>query len=95
MYLELGTYNLGTYSLAQPIWDLGTHSLRWLWGWGREDTNIDIFGVGDLQSGNLQSRATDLGSLNAFIALLRGAGVLRTVILMYLALVTYSLRNYN
>ena len=28
MYLGLGTYSLGTYSLAQPILDLATHSLH-------------------------------------------------------------------
>ena len=53
----LGTYSLGTYILGQPILDLATHSLHW----GLQS--------GDLQSGNLYSRATDFGSRNTLIAL--------------------------
>lgn len=38
-----------------------------VWGGGPEDTSTDVFGVGDLQTGNLQSRATDFGSSHPLI----------------------------
>ena len=97
MYLGLGTYSLGTYSLAQPMLDLATYSLRWLgaelqrililmyldlvtWSLGTYNLEQPILDLAthslhcnlqpeDLQSKNLQSRATDFGSRNALIAL--------------------------
>ena len=41
-------------------------------GGAPQHTNIVVFGVGDLQSGNLQSRATDFGSHNTRIVLVGG-----------------------
>ena len=42
-----------------------------------------MFGVGDLQSGDLQSRATDFGSHNALIALVGGGGPEDTNIVVF------------
>ena len=70
MYLKLGAYNLGAYSLAQPIWDLAAHSLRWLVGW-HADSNSDVFGVRAYSHG-AYSRASDLASRNALTALVVG-----------------------
>ena len=44
MYLGLGTYSLGTYSLAQPILELATHPLCWL----EAEIPKTLIGGGDL-----------------------------------------------
>ena len=54
---------------------------------------MHVFELGGLQSGGLQSRATELGSRNALIALGEGAGVMRTLILMYLGLEAGGLQS--
>ena len=90
--MRLGTYSPRTYSLAQPILDFATDCVGW--DEGPEDTNISVFGVGDLQTGNLQARATDFGPRNPLITLVL-TEVPRTLILMYLSLATYYLRPYS
>ena len=49
--------------------------------------NIDLFGVGGLQSASLQSRATDCGCFDSLIP--------RTLIFMYFVLGAYSLGAYS
>ena len=78
VYLGLRTYSLGTYNLGPPTW-------RYAY------SNINAFGAGDLQSGNLQSRATDLESRNVLIEFVGGAGVMRTLISIYFQSGTNSL----